>query len=203
MSLDVIVPGRDFRITDGPIDGDAVPRVRLEVHWTPAVTLAAPHQRATTNLIAAVPVEAFYLGVGRILIRCPEGEILLVERIIPLENGIHLLHGARAAAAMRILPRMLGGIDVILDVLDVASPFEEQNAKASFGELLGGPAARDPGSDDDRIVTRLLLRGTGVLHRVLAVVTDWPAVIADGAAGWWCGANISAGKVRAPVSVDP
>ena len=105
--LDVVVPRRDVGVADRPVDRDAFLRVGLEVEVAPAIALAAPHQRAAADLIAAIPVEALDLGVRRLLLVDPPVEVLLVERVVALEDRIRLLHRARAAAAMRILPRRL------------------------------------------------------------------------------------------------
>src|SRR5258705_157709 len=48
--LDVVVPGRDVRVPNRPIDGDALTGVRLEVEIAPAIDLPAPHDRAPANL---------------------------------------------------------------------------------------------------------------------------------------------------------
>jgi hypothetical protein len=92
VALDVVVPGGDVGIADRPVDGDTFLRVCLEVEIAPAVTLPPPHQRAATDLIAAIPVEAFDLGVRIVLVGRPEGEVLLVERVVPLQHRIRLLH---------------------------------------------------------------------------------------------------------------
>jgi len=41
--LHVVVPGLDIPVADGPVDGDAVLEIALEVYIAPAVALAAPH----------------------------------------------------------------------------------------------------------------------------------------------------------------
>src|SRR5205809_119696 len=83
---------------------------------------------------------------GRFSVRLPEVEILLVQRIVALEDGVELLHRLGAPSTMGILPRSFGRVDVVLDVLDVASSLEQQHAKAFLGELLGGPPAGDSGT---------------------------------------------------------
>src|SRR5205085_9281935 len=114
--------------------------------------------------IAAIPIEALHLGVGRVLIRCPPIEILLVQRVIALQYGIRLFHRLRAAAAVRVLPRRLLRVHIVFNVLDVLTALEQQDAEAFFGELFGSPASGDSGANDNRVV-----RGT--LHRFLRVTS--------------------------------
>ena len=103
--LDVVVPRREIRVADRPVDGDALAAVGLEVEIAESVALAAPGQRAAADVIAAIPVEALDLGVRRLLLVHPPVEVLLVERIVALQHRIGVDHRARAAGAIRILPR--------------------------------------------------------------------------------------------------
>src|SRR5262249_10339780 len=86
------------------------------------------------------------------LVRRPPVEVLLVERVVALEDRIALLHRLRATAAVRIRPRRLRRVHVVLDVLDVLPALEQQGAESALGQLLGGPTAGDAGADDDGIV---------------------------------------------------
>src|SRR5207253_1129871 len=79
--LDVVVPRRNVGVADRPIDRNSFLRVRLEIEIAVAVALPPPHQRASTDVIAAVPVEALYLGIWRISVGCPVVEIGFVERV--------------------------------------------------------------------------------------------------------------------------
>ena len=164
MRFDVVVPRRDVLVADRPVDGDAVFRVRLEVEVAPAVALTPPQQRAAADVIAAIPIEALHLGVGRVLIGCPPIEILLIQRVVAFQYGIRLLHRLRPAAAVRVLPRCLLRVHIVFDVLDVLTALEQQDAEAFFGELFGSPASGDSGANDNRVV-----RGT--LHRFLRVTS--------------------------------
>ena len=157
-ALDVVVPRREVRVADRPVDRDAVLAFASKSKSPQAIALPAPRQRAAADVIAAVPVEALDLGVGRVLFVHPPVEILLVERIVAPEDRIGLYHRARAAAAMRILPRRLARVGVVLDVLDVLAALEQQHAQAAFGELLGRPASGDAGADDDGVKRFGLLR---------------------------------------------
>src|SRR5258705_5025736 len=57
---------------------------------------------------------------------------------------------------MRIVPRRLGGIRVVLDVLDVFATLEQQHAESFLRELFRGPTAGDAGAHHDGIVIRRL-----------------------------------------------
>ncbi len=126
MCFNVVVPRRKVAVANRPVNSDALLRVGLKVVIAPAITLAPPGQRAAAYLIASIPVEAFYFRVGRVFLVYPEGEVFLIEQV-PLEYGVGLLHGIRSAASMQVFPGRLGGVDVILDMLDIAAPLEEQN----------------------------------------------------------------------------
>src|SRR5882762_4714638 len=164
MLLDVIVPGSEIGVADRPVDGDPFLCVSREVEITPAITLTTPHQRASADVVAAVPVEALHFGVRRILVGGPVVEIRFIQRIVALQDGVELFHRPRPASAMRILPRSLGRVYVARDVLDVLAALEHKHAQTFLGELLGGPSPGNSGPHDYRIVLRLL-------HQVLAV--DW------------------------------
>src|SRR5687767_6764584 len=57
---------------------------------------------------------------------------------------------------MRILPGALGRVDVILDVLDVPPPLEQEHAQPFLRQLLGRPATGDPRPDHNRVVVPCL-----------------------------------------------
>src|SRR2546423_1761624 len=163
--LDVIVPRRDVGVADRPVYGDPVLRVCLEVEITPAIALAAPHQRPSADVITAIPVEALYLGVRRIPAGCPVIEVGFIKRIIGLEGRIQFLHRSGASTAVRVLPRRLGRVHVVLDVFDVLATLEHQDAQPFLRELFGCPTSGNPGSHYDCVV---LLR----LHLVLAIDSE-------------------------------
>ncbi len=52
---------------------------------------------------------------------------------------------------MRVFPGRLERVGVVLDVLDVLAALEHQHPQPALGELLGRPAARDAGADDDGV----------------------------------------------------
>ena len=153
MALDVVVPRRHVRVADRPVDRDAVLEIRFEIEIAEAIALASPRQRPSADVVAAVPVEALDLGVWRVALVHPPIEILLVQRIVALEHLVSLDHLAGAAAAMRILPRRLAGVLVVLAVFDVLPALEHQDAQAALGQLLGRPPSGDARPDDDGVET--------------------------------------------------
>src|SRR5688500_6939535 len=156
MALDVVVPGLDVGVPDGPVDGDAVLGIPLEIEVSQPIALASPPERASADLVAAEPVEPPDLGVRAVLVGCPEGEILLVEWIVALQDGIHLFHRLGTPATMRVLPRRLGGVHVVLHVLHTSTALQHDDAQSFFRELLGGPSAGDSRADDDGVELRSL-----------------------------------------------
>src|SRR3990172_1700549 len=56
-ALHVVVPRRDVRVANGPIDANLLPGVGLEVQAAPTVNLATPHDRTPASLAAADPGE--------------------------------------------------------------------------------------------------------------------------------------------------
>src|SRR5688572_4707709 len=63
-ALHVFVPGLDVRVADRPVDADALAQVRLEVEIAEAEYVARPHERASADVITAIPVERLRLSVG-------------------------------------------------------------------------------------------------------------------------------------------
>ena len=150
-ALDVIVPGREVGVADRPVDRDALFRVRLEIEVAQPVTLPPPGERAATHVIAAVPIKPLDLGIGRVLLVHPPVKVLFVEGVVALEDRVRFFHRVGAAASMRVFPRRLARVGVVLDVFDVLATFKHQHAETALGELLGRPPARDTGADDDRV----------------------------------------------------
>jgi hypothetical protein len=50
--FNVVVPGRQICVPDGPVDRNAFAKIGFEIEITPAVDLAAPHDRTSANLAA-------------------------------------------------------------------------------------------------------------------------------------------------------
>ena len=151
MTFDVVVPRRDVGVADWPIDGNPFLRVRLEVEVSVPITLAAPRERASADVIAAVPVEPLDFGVRRLALVGPPVGVLFVERVIAPQHGIGVDQLARPAAAMGIVPRRLPCRRVVLAVHDVLAALEQEHAQSALGQLLRGPPARDAGSHHDGV----------------------------------------------------
>ena len=139
----VRVPRVDVLVANRPVDRDAVFRIRFEVQITVSIALSAPHQRTASDVVTAIPVEALRFCIRRILVAGPPVEIFLVQRIVALEDGVFRFHGLGVATAMRILPRAFLRVGVVLHMLDVLTALEHQNLQSLFGQVFGGPAARN------------------------------------------------------------
>src|SRR5581483_8337140 len=63
-ALDMIVPGRQITIANGPVHRDAIARVRLEIHLAPAIALTPPRDGPSPNLITPYPIEPLLLDIG-------------------------------------------------------------------------------------------------------------------------------------------
>ena len=143
-------------------DADAVPvaQVGLEIQIAPPPAGASPQQAAAAQMIAANPAELL-LGVRDIrMLAITHEEVLrcLAERVVlALDRIVALIELLVALAAMGELPRLHPLGDVVLTVLDVSAPLDDERAQSMLGELFGRPAAGDPGSDDDRIVLLVAL----------------------------------------------
>src|SRR4051794_19498846 len=60
----MVVPRRQIGVAYWPIDGDAIARIRLKVHLTPAIALTTPGDGAAADMVAANPVKPLFLRVG-------------------------------------------------------------------------------------------------------------------------------------------
>ena len=63
-----------------------------------------------------------------------------------------MLHGLGASAAVGIIPGSLGGVHVVLDVLDILAALEQQDAESLLGQLLGSPTTGDTRADYDGVI---------------------------------------------------
>ncbi len=134
-------------------------------------------------MVAADPQELVRGVVGARLVRVVHVVDVPVGRVLVERAGLRLaelavLHlTAVAAPAERGLPRgaVLG--HVVGAVLDVPASLQDERPEAFFRELLGGPAAGNPGPDDDGVVRlggldldRLDLLGEGGTVSAVGVV---------------------------------
>src|SRR6266576_3209393 len=152
-ALDAIVPGRDVRVADRPIDRDAVAHVGLEIEIAPAVDLASPDDRLAADLPGAKPVERSIgrRAVGVVDIVGPEDVTQFVERD---RMTLHrLTRGDRAAIAQSPERHLPGRF--VLGVIPFGHNrppgFEHERAQAELGQLFRRPAARHAGTNDDGV----------------------------------------------------
>src|SRR5713101_3380468 len=68
--FDVVVPGSDVRVANGPIDGDSLFQIGFKIEIAPAITLAAPEDGLSADLAAANPGKMFsgFEGVRIVLV---------------------------------------------------------------------------------------------------------------------------------------
>src|SRR6185436_13967042 len=152
--FDVVIPGSDVVVTNGPVDAMSIPLVLFEIDRAPARRSAPPHERFAAEMIAADPPKRArgILAVRLFGILDPELLGRLAERITrTLDRVVAFVALAIAELAEGELP---GGL-VLAEVVgrsDRAPPLEQQHLQALLGELLCGPASGNAGANNDRVV---------------------------------------------------
>ena len=164
--LDAVVPGLDVLVADGPVDTDALLLVCIEVQVAPAEAVARPQQGAPAHLVAPEPAEVLHRVVRMVFVLDEEVLGVLPEQVEVLLDGIVLEVLRRRLVPVRQLPGNERRCRVVFDVLDVAAALENQGPQTGFRQLLGGPAAGDAGTHDDRVVRVLGLSRSGSAHDV-------------------------------------
>src|SRR5580698_3593520 len=53
--FDVVIPGSDVRVANGPVDSDAFLQIRFEIEIAPTIGLTAPNDGTAADLTAANP----------------------------------------------------------------------------------------------------------------------------------------------------
>jgi hypothetical protein len=149
--LDVVVPRCDVAIADRPVHADAFDDVRLEVDVAPAVAVTSPGERATSDLVAAQPLERLRLDVGAVVLVRPERGVRLVREARAAQHRVLGDQAAGRHAAVRDLPGRRGRVGVVRAMDHVAAALEHESAQPTLRQLLGGQPPGDPGADDDRI----------------------------------------------------
>ena len=152
--FDVVVPGGDVRVADGPVDAVAVPGVGLEVEVAQPVALPRPHDRAASHLAPPDPQEGLLrvAGVGMLVVVDEELARHFVARVALALDG--LVGGQRLA----VVPAPVGhfGRAGVFGVVpfghDRGPGFEDEDGRAQLGELLGRPSPGHPRADDDGVV---------------------------------------------------
>ena len=99
--FDVVVPGRDVRIADRPVNGDAFFQVGFKIEIAPAIALAAPGEGFSADLPAANPrkVFAFFAGIRIVDVAHEKFIGVLIAGVVALA-----LNGLRAHALDVIIP---------------------------------------------------------------------------------------------------
>ena len=152
----VVVPGRDVRIADRPIDRDSVLQIRFKVEIAPAIALAPPSERFSAHLAAANPGKMLAGSGGVRIFKVIDEKFVgvFVASVINLT-----LNGLRPLAFRAIVPSAIfqvvhrNVLDVVLLRNDGAARFEDQRVQSFFGELFGRPAAGDSRADDYCVVS--------------------------------------------------
>src|SRR5690606_5633730 len=151
------VPRRDVLVADRPIDAVAVPRVRFKVEIAPAIALPAPQHRASTQDVAAHPVERFLLvhDVRVETIVVPELPVLFFKPTeAALDGVVALVNLPVAVVAELVAPGRLVLALVVAYVLDLPPALEYQRLQSFFGQFLCRPASGYPGANDNRVEVR-------------------------------------------------
>ena len=122
-SLDAVVPGREVRVAQRPVDPDAFLEVGFEVEVAPAEAVARPEQRTPADLVAPEPVERLLLLVGMVDVLHQEVlHVLAEEERQPALHGVVLQVLLRGQVAVRELPGIEAGGGIVLDVLRPGHP---------------------------------------------------------------------------------
>ncbi len=151
----VVVPRRDVRVPNGPVNRDAILQVGFKIQIAPAVALPAPGYGFPAHLPAANP-RKFLVGIGGIRIFLVADEKLVgifVASVVTLA-----LHRLRAGALRAIVPAPIlqlphrNMLDVIALRQNGAPRFQHQHPQPFFRELLRRPAPGNSRTDNDRII---------------------------------------------------
>src|SRR5690606_6122842 len=127
------IPRRDVLVTDGPVNCKTIPRGAFEIVIAPALGLPGPKQGASTHLVPPDPVELLLLDVRVLVIFDKEMLCGFIEGITSVHDGIFLPDRKRQFSAMLEFEGIHVCRGIVLDVTDVASPFQYQRFQALFG----------------------------------------------------------------------
>jgi len=153
-SLDVIVPWRDVRVANRPIDTDALLRVGFKIEIAPAIRLAAPDDRTATDLPAADPHErlGFVGGIRVLLVIDEELAVQFIERAAFLLDRLLAIEAVTVAQVAKSLVPDRDMLNVVFVRLNRAAGFQNQRLQAFLGEFFGCPASGNAGTDYDGVV---------------------------------------------------
>ncbi len=153
--LRVVVPRRDVRVANRPVDCDTFFEVRFKIEVTPAVALASPGDGLATDLTSANPAElrASRIGVRIFLVVHEKFVRVLVTRVV--DFALHRLRflplGAFVPSAIFQFP---GGnvLYVVFLRHDRPARFQHENVQSFSREFFRRPTARNSRSDNQRII---------------------------------------------------
>ena len=156
-AFDILVPGCDVFVSDGPVKTQSVLQIGFEVVITPAETHAAPEEGSSTKYICPDPVVALDFVVGILQVVHIEVFVFLFDRKVSGLNFMNVLFFRCQGAAVRKLPRGLCCRMISRDMLKVTSSFEENGFQPLFAEFLSGPAAGNSRSNNDGVERKSFL----------------------------------------------
>ncbi len=154
----LVIPGGDIGIAYRPVYRDPILAVGLKIKIAPAVTLAAPGNRAATYVVPPDPVK-------------PLGLHIRVFQVIDEEMFDILLGGPANAYLFVVLSPVFGGEfvpvgevpqvhvhrRVIRYVFNHAAPFQDQGFQPVLAKLFRRPPSGDSGSYDNCVVLLSLI----------------------------------------------
>ena len=152
--LDVVVPGRQVRVADGPVDAVSLARIGLEVQVGQPVALPGPHDRPAAHLPSADPQEGL-VGFGRVRVLDVVDEELAAHFVAGVALALDRLFGRHRLTVVPAAVRHLVRGEVFGVVAlghDHRPRLEDEHAGPQLGQLLGCPTARHAGADNDRVV---------------------------------------------------
>src|SRR5438045_593183 len=148
------IPGRDIGVADWPVDAVAIAEIGFEIELAPSPAGATPEETAAAKVVAANPAEILLALADVRMLAVIDEEVLrrLAERVVlALNRVISLVQFLVTATAMREVPRLQPLGDVVLAVFHVSAALDNESAEPVLRQLLGGPAARHAGADDDGV----------------------------------------------------
>src|SRR5579872_6342945 len=156
--LDIVVPGLEIGVSNGPVDGDSVAHIRFKIKIAPTVTLASPRDGTSTDLPPPNPAEGLSRrgAVGILFIVDKEFRGPFIAGVTQALNWLILFQTAAIAPAAKLHLPGWNVLDVILLWHDGSSRLEHQRLEPFLSEFFRGPSAGDSGTDYDRVIGDLL-----------------------------------------------
>src|SRR5229473_2422871 len=150
----VVVPRGDVFVADGPVRGDTLSQIGLEIQVAPAIRLPSPHNGSAAHLASANPQERLVrvgdIGILRVIHKKFRGPLVACVTLA-LNRLLHSRSLAVAQTTKTYLPSR-NVFDEIRIRFDRASRLQDQRIETLLGEFLVRPAAGDPGTYDKRVV---------------------------------------------------